>query len=75
MRELPTPKKLYNIDDSTNKARNVTHFVNLSVETHRKKKEMCFLISDIGREDAILGYPWLAAFKPWFSWTHGTINP
>jgi hypothetical protein len=35
---------------------------------------MRFLVSDIGREDAILGYPWLATFKPHFSWKHGAIN-
>lgn len=35
---------------------------------------MRFLVSDIGREDAILGYPWLTVFRPKFSWTHGTTN-
>ena len=45
---LPNPKKLYNIDNTTNKAGNVTHYVDLSVETNGKKKEMHFLVSDIG---------------------------
>ena len=72
--ELPRPKKLYNIDDTTNKAGNVTHYVDLMVETTGKKKEMRFLVSDIGREDAILGYPWLATFEPKFSWAHSTID-
>ena len=44
------------------------------VETAGKKKEMCCLVSDVGREDAILGYPWLATFEPKFSWAHGTID-
>ena len=35
---------------------------------------MRFLVSDVGREDAILGYPWLAMFEPNFSWAHGTID-
>ena len=48
MRELPTPKKLYNIDNTTNKAGNVTHYMDLLVETAGKKKEMCFLVSDVG---------------------------
>ena len=73
-RELPKPKKLYNIDDTTNKAGNITHYVDLLVETAGRKKEMRFLVSDIGREDAILGYPWLATFEPNFSWAHGTID-
>ena len=74
MRELTRPKKLYNIDDTTNKAGNVTHYVDLMVETAGQRKEMQFLVSDVGREDAILGYPWLATFEPSFSWAHGTID-
>jgi hypothetical protein len=35
---------------------------------------MRFLVSDIGREDAILGYPWLATFEPHFSWRHSAID-
>ena len=52
---------------------NVTHYVDLAVET-AGKKEMRVLVSDVGREDAILGYPWLATFEPKFSWAHGTID-
>ena len=53
-RELTRPKKLYNIDDTTNKAGNITHYVDLLVETAGERKEMRFLVSDVGREDAIL---------------------
>jgi hypothetical protein len=48
--------------------------VDLDVCTNNIHKEMRFLVSDIGHEDAILGYPWLATFEPHFSWRHGTIN-
>ena len=47
-RELDRPKKLYNIEDTTNKAGNVTHYVDLMVETAGKKKEMQFLVSNVG---------------------------
>ena len=46
-RNLPNPKKLYNINDTTNKAGNITHYVDLSMETNGKKKEMHFLVSNI----------------------------
>ena len=29
---------------------------------------------DLGHEDLILGYPWLATFKPKFSWADSTID-
>ena len=35
---------------------------------------MRFLVTDLGHEDLILGYPWLATFEPKFSWADGTIE-
>ena len=35
---------------------------------------MRFLITDLGTEDLILGYPWLAIFKPKFKWRDASIN-
>ena len=55
------------MNEAPNKVGNVTHYVDLSVETNGKRKEMCFLVSDIGQEDAILGYLSLAAFELQFS--------
>jgi hypothetical protein len=70
-RELDKPKNIYNIDDTTNKAGQITHYLNLTVTTGGKMKEMRFLITDIGREDVLLGYPWLSTYEPRFSWKHG----
>ena len=73
-RELDKPKNIYNINNTTNKAGQITHYLNLAVTTRGATKEMRFLITDIGREDVLLGYPWLSAYKPHFSWKHGTID-
>ena len=73
-RELDKPKNIYNIDDTTNKAGQITHYLNLAVTMGGTTKEMRFLIMDIGREDVLLGYPWLATYEPRFSWKHGTID-
>jgi hypothetical protein len=35
---------------------------------------MRFLVTDLGLEDLILGYPWLAYFEPKFSWREGVID-
>jgi hypothetical protein len=72
--ELDKPKNIYNIDDTTNKAGQITHYLNLAVTTGGKTKEMRFLITNIGREDVLLGYPWLSTYEPCFSWKHGTID-
>ena len=72
---LDQPKRLFNVDDTQNKAGSVTQYVNLNVITNQEERQMQFLVSDIGRESLILGYPWLAAFKPCFKWKKGTLNP
>ncbi len=35
---------------------------------------MRFLITNIEHEDIVLGYPWMAAFEPQFTWGHGVIS-
>ena len=35
---------------------------------------MRFLITDLGDDDLILGYPWLSTFEPKFSWHEGVID-
>ena len=35
---------------------------------------MRFLVTDLGHEDLILGYPWLATFELKFSWADSTIK-
>ena len=73
-RQLPNPKKLYNVDDTTNKEGMITHYVDIDVYTNKIHKEMRFLVAGIGREDVLLGYPWLATFHPEFSWREGRIK-
>jgi hypothetical protein len=68
LRQLPTLKKIYNINNTTNKSGEITHYLNLDVYTKGIHKEMCFLVTDIGSEDILLGYPWLASFEPKFNW-------
>src|SRR5580693_3830841 len=73
-RELDKPKNIYNIDNTTNRSGQITHYLSLAVTTAGKMQEMRFLITDIGRKDVLLGYPWLSTYEPRFSWRHGTID-
>ena len=72
--KLGEPRKIWNIDGTNNKARMITDFVDLSVQVNQEIAKMRFLITDLGIEDAILGYPWLARFKPNFGWKEGIID-
>jgi hypothetical protein len=74
LQELPTPKKIFNIDNTSNKSGMITHFLDLNVQTNGINKEMCFLVTDIGHEEILLGYPWLATFEPKFQWRSAVID-
>ena len=51
-----------------NKVGAITDFVNLQVQCGPKVKEMRFLVTDLGEDEIILGYPWLAVFQPDIDW-------
>jgi hypothetical protein len=71
---LDQPRKIWNIDGTTNRAGQLTSFVDLEVRTGSKEEKMCFLVTDLGNEDLILGYPWLATFEPQFNWRNSVVN-
>ena len=73
-RRLDRAKKIWNIDGTNNRAGMITDFVDLEVRTGKAEKPMRFLVTDLGLEDMILGYPWLAAFEPKFSWKDAVID-
>ena len=52
----------------------ITHYLDLEVETKGIRKDMRFYITNIGKEDLFLGYPWLAAYEPRFIWKDATIG-
>ena len=65
---LPRERKIWNINGTTNKAGMISKFVDLHVQTQGRTEQMRFLVTDLGTEDLILGYPWLAVFEPKFQW-------
>ena len=72
--KLERPRKIWNIDGTNNKAGRIAEYVDLSIQTGKKQDKMRFLITNLGHEDLILGYPWLATFELKFSWADGTID-
>src|SRR5882757_8311927 len=74
MQELEHPMKIWNINGTTNRAGRLMHFVDLLVQTKGQEKKMRFLVTDLGVEDVILGYPWLSTFEPQFSWKNTMVD-
>ena len=74
MTPLEKPKRIYNIDNTSNKAGSITHSLKLKVATKGVEKVMRFLVTNIGHKDILLGYPWLATFEPKFGWKDTVIK-
>jgi hypothetical protein len=71
---LEQPRKIWNIDGTNNRAGMISDYLDLNVQSGNKNTKMRFLVTDLGLEDLILGYPWLAYFEPKFSWREGVID-
>ena len=52
----------------------LTQYVDLSVRTRKREETMRCLVTSLGNEDLILGYPWLTTFEPQFNWANGVID-
>jgi hypothetical protein len=70
---LQKPRTIWNIDGTHNKAGTIKDFVDLQVRVGPKTEEMKFLVTDLGEDEIVLGYPWLAAFQPKINWKEATI--
>jgi len=73
-RPLQKPRKIWNIDNTANHDGPITHYVDLDVQTKERRRKIRFLITNVGNEDIVLGYPWMATFEPQFTWHSGTID-
>src|SRR5579863_9425212 len=67
-RKLPKPRLVYNIDQSINKSGTITHSCDLFVTKGNKKVQQAFYVTNLGKNEAILGYPWLQEFNPDIDW-------
>ena len=73
---LPLAKlrAIWSINATLNKAGATTHFVNLQVHCGPKTEIMKFLITYLGEDEIVLGFPWLAAFQPKINWKEAVLE-
>jgi len=73
-RPLQRLRKIWNINNTANQDGDITHYITLDIQTGGVCKTIQFLVTNIGNEDIVLGYPWMATFEPKFTWGKGIIN-
>jgi hypothetical protein len=63
-RATVTPLTVYNVDGSENKAGKITHYCWLRIIFNGKNHLQKFYIASLGKDNIILGYPFLYLFNP-----------
>ncbi len=71
---VENPIKIWNVDGTHNQDGAISHFTDLQMHTGTKTKTLRFLITNLGKDEVILGYPWLTAFEPMIHWKDATLD-
>ena len=72
--KLPKPLTIRNADKSVNKQGLITHRVKGHFIVNRKKLPTYWYVADIGKDDALIGMPWMRQYNPEIDWETGHIT-
>ena len=74
LRKLETPLQAYNMDGTENKRGTIKTYVNLDLEINGRKTNTDLLVTGLGKEQIILGFPWLYEHNPDINWKTGEFS-
>ncbi len=74
IKQLPFPRKLFNVDGTENKAGQLQFYTDLAIRTGSTSTNMRFFLTQLEEHKAILGYPWFTAVQPKIDWRRGWID-
>ena len=80
---LSTPCIIRNVDGTQNKGGRITEYVDLEVKTGQDESswfsmpgtKQHFYLADLGKDDMILGYPWVSSLTTPLNWVDNQQNP
>src|SRR5712672_2830561 len=73
-KKIEQARTVKNIDGTLNVAGHITHACNLLVSQGRKQERTRFFVTNLGGDQFIFGYPWLAEFNPEISWPEAIVK-
>ena len=71
---LPKPLTFRNADGSVNKSGTITHRVEGTFNIKGNKLPTNWYVADIGKDDIILGMPWIRKYNPKIDWESGQVR-
>ena len=72
--KLETPLQAYNVDGTENKRGTIKTYVSLELEINGRKTNTDLLVTGLGKERIILGFPWLNEHNPDINWKTGEFS-
>jgi hypothetical protein len=74
MLRLPRPLRAQNIDGTHNSGGVIRHKVSIFVQIGDTEERREFLVLNCGKENMILGLPWLQETNPTINWASGEVH-
>ena len=71
---LINPIKVYNVDGTPNKRGTIRRYIDLNIEVHGQVRKERLLVTGLGKQKIILGFPWLKQTNPIIDWEKGTLE-
>src|SRR5215813_8420998 len=73
-RKLQQPIPVLNVDGTPNEAGKITHVVSLILRYNGHSERAIFAVTSLGKQDLILGLPWLREHNPEVNWKTGEVK-
>jgi len=73
-RNLEQPITAYNVDGTLNKKGTISKYVEINVNINQRINKLQLMITGLGKQKVILGFPWLQEENPEIDWKSGTLT-
>jgi hypothetical protein len=72
-RKLLRPIPVYNVDGTLNEAGSITEIVDVILRFNDHSERTSFAVTNLGKQDVILGFTWLKEHNPEINWNTGEV--
>jgi len=74
IQQLEKPLKVFNIDGTSNKQGTIKYFIQLDITVNGRQEKIKLLMTGLGKQRIILGFPWLNKHNPEINWQTRELN-
>jgi hypothetical protein len=74
LRNLEEPITVYDVDGTRNKTGTIKHEADVSIQIGGTTLRETLMVTGLGKQKIILGYPWLSERDPSINWKNGSIS-